>query len=91
MASGPMWGTSGSYVELRWSPTCRANWARLPAVSGTNEPQALVAYQCPTGYQQVGVSASNSTWSWSRMIYSAYKSVRAIWNGRPGRGATACV
>ncbi|MEV8515359.1 DUF2690 domain-containing protein [Dactylosporangium sp. NPDC051484] len=91
VASGPMWGTFNTYVELRWSPTCKTNWARLPAVWGTSQPQALVAYQCPTGYQQVGVSASNSTWSWSRMIYSPTKSVRAIWNGGPGGGATACV
>src|SRR5690349_11402154 len=81
VASGPLWGTFNTYVELRWSPTCKTNWARIPATYGTSQPQALVAYQCPTGYQQVGVSASNSTWSWSRMIYSPVKSVKAIWNG----------
>lgn len=78
----------GYNVELRWSPTCKTNWARV----NTKGPQWVKAVQS-TGYTQWGtLTASGSPYSWSRQIYSPYKCVSA--SGSPGWGArtltTAC-
>ncbi|MFG1656943.1 DUF2690 domain-containing protein [Micromonospora chersina] len=79
-----------AYVELRWSPSCKTNWARVPAAWGTSYPWQLRAYQCKTGYNQSGVVASSADYSWTRMIYSPTLGVRAEWNGQPGSVGTAC-
>ncbi len=79
-----------AYVELRWSPTCKTNSARVPAAWGTDYPWQLRAYQCATGYNQTGVSDSNPNYSWTKMIYSPTLRVRAEWNGQPGSAWTAC-
>ncbi|MET8280579.1 DUF2690 domain-containing protein [Micromonospora sp. NPDC005174] len=88
-ASARIWGTY-SYIELRWSPTCKTNWARVPASWGTSYPSQVQAFQCATGYNQSGVSASNASYSWSRMIYSPKLGVSARWTGAPGYTSTAC-
>jgi hypothetical protein len=81
---------TGAYVELRWSPSCKANWARVPSGFGAYYPSQLYAIQCATGYTQRGVVASSGGYSWTRMIYSPVKTVRAAWIGVPGSTSTAC-
>lgn len=74
-------------LELRWSPTCRTNWARI--LYDPN-PSWIRAVQRETGYVQ-WFSASNGTNSWSRMIYSPYRCVYAEVQTRYwGRYATSC-
>jgi len=79
-----------TYIELRWSPSCKTNWARVPASWGTSYPSSLEAVQCSTGYTQRGVVASSSDYSWTRMIYSPVLLVRADWIGSPGSVGTSC-
>ena len=79
---------TGFLVELRWSPTCKTNWARV----NTRNPGWVKAVQS-TGYTQWGtLTTSNSPYSWSRQIYSPYKCVSA--SGYLGWGGptlpTAC-
>lgn len=76
-----------AYVELRWSPTCRTNWART-TWSGDAQ-NALRALQCATGYTQ-RYSSTNGTYSWTKMIYSPSLGVSAQWIGPPGSVGTSC-
>lgn len=76
VASQGVYGTS-STLELRWSPTCKTNWARISAAYGTHYPSKLHTVQCATGYRQSGVVQSNASYSWTRQIYSPVKKVRA--------------
>ncbi|MEV6707416.1 DUF2690 domain-containing protein [Micromonospora wenchangensis] len=56
---------TGSYtVELRWSPSCKTNWARIGAGYGGS----LWVVQT-TGYKQSS-SGSNGSFRWTAMIYS---------------------
>ncbi|WP_433077793.1 DUF2690 domain-containing protein [Dactylosporangium sp. CA-052675] len=80
-----------TYIELRWSPTCKTNWARVPITWGTQSPDSLRAYQCSTGYTQRGVVNSGGDYSWTAMIYSPVQKVQAQWVGSPGTIGTACV
>jgi hypothetical protein len=83
------WAGWGVKLELRWSPTCKTNWARVstnPAASGAT----LRAVQCSTGYTQAGAVANNGTYWWTRQIYSPTLTVRADWVGAPGSKSTAC-
>ena len=75
-------------LDLRWSPRCKTNWARMYLDA---HPAWLRAVQLPGGYTQ-GFSTSGGGNSWSKMIYSPVKCVYAevqtqIW----GRYRTACV
>ncbi|MFJ1767911.1 DUF2690 domain-containing protein [Amycolatopsis sp. NPDC088138] len=79
---------TGSYVELRWSPTCKTNWART-SWNGDSPSTSLRAVQCATGYTQ-GYSTNNGSFWWSRMIYSPSLGVSARWSGSPGATATSC-
>lgn len=79
-----------SKIELRWSPTCKTEWARVPASWGTSYPNNLRAVQPATGYSQIGVVASNGTFAWTRQIYSPSLCVYAAWVGPPGNRSTAC-
>lgn len=79
------WDGWSARLELRWSPSCKTNWARV----NTNPP-ALMAVQCRTGYTQAGVVANNGTFWWTRQIYSPHLTVRADWVGPPGSRSTAC-
>jgi hypothetical protein len=74
-------------VELRWSPTCKTNWART--TWDADPASALRAVQCPTGYTQ-GYSGTNGSFYWSKMIYSPSMGVSARWIGPPGSAWTAC-
>lgn len=76
-------------IELRWSPTCKANWARVPASWRSAPPNGLSAQQS-TGYTQ-RVIAISADFAWTGMIYSPVKCVAAVWTGSPGGAATACV
>lgn len=75
----------GERLELRWSPTCKTNWARLvvyPTGLGCVGGGDLVARQ-DTGYTQhswLGVYIcyiSTATPYWTPMIYSPVHLVRA--------------
>jgi hypothetical protein len=71
-----VYGTGGgTWVEVRWSDTCRTNWAR------TNGVRTNIEAVQDTGYRQ-GYSANNGAYSWSRMIYSPVRHVQGcIWGG----------
>jgi hypothetical protein len=79
-------------LELRWSPRCKTNWARMYLDTG---PTWLRAIQPDRGDglpRVTQLSGHNDTYSWSAMIYSpvlcVYADVQtAIW----GRYRTACV
>jgi hypothetical protein len=77
-----------AYVELRWSPTCKTNWART-SWNGESPSTQLRAVQCPTGYTQ-GYSSNNGSYWWTRMIYSPSMGVSAQWVGAPGSIGTSC-
>ncbi|MGE0025581.1 MAG: DUF2690 domain-containing protein [Thermoleophilia bacterium] len=70
-------------LELRWSPTCKTNWARyIQYPRGWyvgNVPLVLRAKQ-DTGYTQslsYGVNGTGTGTTWSPMIYSPVRLVRA--------------
>jgi hypothetical protein len=85
VASNYVYGSGGTtYVEIRWSPTCKTNWARANFV--TSNIKALQS----TGYTQ-GYSADNGAVSWSKMIYSPTLCVEAVIWGGWGATETACV
>jgi len=77
-------------VELRWSPSCKTKWARVPSSWGKSYPGNLRVVQRSTGYSQVRVVASNASYSWTRQIYSPTRCVYAAWIGPPGSVGTAC-
>lgn len=79
-----------SPIELRWSPTCNTNWARMSTGFAVNDFNGLGATQCKTGYTQRGVVNRTADYSWTRMIYSPTLSVRAWWNAAPGAVGTSC-
>jgi len=67
-------GVSGVTLELRWSPTCQTNWARV----NTTSPAWIKAVQKDTGYTQWGtIGMYSSPYTWSRQIYSPSKCVYA--------------
>lgn len=75
-------------LDLRWSPRCKTNWARMTL---DHNPSWLRAVQLPGGYTQWlgGRGGGNS---WSRMIYSPVKCVYAeVQTQSWGRWRTACV
>jgi hypothetical protein len=90
LASTPIAG-NGGLIELRWSPSCKTEWARVPASWGNAYPNQLDAVQPSTGYKQVGVVSGNGTYDWTRQIYSPTRCVYAGWVGPPGTTSTACV
>ncbi|MEV7230801.1 DUF2690 domain-containing protein [Polymorphospora sp. NPDC051019] len=70
-SAGIPW-SGGLEVELRWSPTCQTNWARV----NYGAFSFVRAVQSGTGYTQ-DYSATNGTYWWSRMIYSPDRCVKA--------------
>lgn len=85
VAVGDVYGTGGEqYVEIRWSPTCKTNWAR------TNIITSNVKAVQQTGYTQ-GYSSNNGTFAWSKMIYSPSLCVKAVIWGVWGVTETWCV
>jgi hypothetical protein len=73
------WGT----VNLRWSPVCKTNWARIYVYPTRTLAPGFVVAEQSTGYTQTGsiyaiasFSAQSET-SWSPMIYSPSYCVRA--------------
>ncbi|WP_328442880.1 DUF2690 domain-containing protein [Amycolatopsis sp. NBC_00438] len=78
---------SGARLEVRWSPTCKTNWARweqYPVGLKSDLALSLVAIQ-DTGYSQSasGMDDVNGTRAgtyWSPMIYSPVHKVKAAAN-----------
>ena len=71
----------GGQIQVRWSPTCKTNWARLVQYPGCAYMGDLVARQ-DTGYTQhkwigIFVCVSQTTTDWTPMIYSPVRRVRA--------------
>ncbi len=80
-----VYGTGGdAWVEIRWSDTCKTNWAR------TNISFGSVRAIQQTGYTQ-GYSSNNGTLGWSKMIYSPQLCVKGSINGSWGYTYTPCV
>ncbi len=88
-------------LDLRWSPTCKTNWARVYIYpTRTLGPASVYAEQSPTGYQQEGGVPAILSWSpvseteWSPMIYSPNDCVTANFVYAPGYAwnveSTAC-
>jgi hypothetical protein len=79
-------------LELRWSPRCQSNWARMYLDSN---PVWLRAIQPDRGDglpRVTQLSGRNGTYSWSAMIYSPNRCVYAdVQTGIWGRYSTACV
>jgi hypothetical protein len=63
---------TGALVELRWSPTCKTEWARANSPLSGGWIKAVQS----TGYTQWG-TIWNGSYSWSRQIYSPSKCVYA--------------
>lgn len=68
---------TGAYVELRYSPTCKTEWARVPRNNWPGGDSLGVVQD--TGYRQ-GDSSENESYVWSKMIYSPVKRCYAWWN-----------
>jgi len=68
-------------LQIRWSPTCKTNWARLvvyPTGRHTFIYGSLFAHQ-DTGYEQSTTTPfSNGGTYWTPMIYSPTHCVKAI-------------
>jgi hypothetical protein len=64
----------GGRLELRWSPTCKTNWARFAPQAGTS--YQLQAIQPETNYKQVYNAGAWQT-AWTSQIYSPVKCVYA--------------
>lgn len=89
LASDYSYGTPYA-VELRWSPTCKTEWARVSAHAWPGG-DSLGVVQPSTGYSQ-GYSSRNSDYVWSRMIYSPTRCVYAWWQDQGWDYAqTSCV
>lgn len=72
-----------AYLSLRWSPTCKTNWARLYVYPTRTLSPGYVIAQQSTGYYQTGpinaiasISPQSET-TWSPMIYSPRLCVKA--------------
>jgi hypothetical protein len=64
-------GYNGGTLEVRWSPTCKTNWARINVGwSG------YFRIQQTTGYDQ-HYSGTNGSFWWTKMIYSPTLGCRA--------------
>lgn len=70
---------SQAILELRWSPRCKTEWARVSGPGGWGSGDTLSVTQPKSGYRQVGVSGSFNGYIWSRMIYSPSQCVYGEW------------
>lgn len=66
-------GFVAQHLQVRWSPTCKTNWARFIY---DPSPVWLKAVQPSTGYTQSRI-ISNAVNSWTPMIYSPTRCVYA--------------
>lgn len=84
IATAYIYGSGGtSWVNLRWSPTCKTNWAQSNVITSN-----IKAVQ--TGGYTQGYSTNNGATSWSKMIYSPTLCVKASISGAWGVTQTAC-
>ena len=89
LAADYSYGTTAA-VELRYSPTCKTQWARVPR---NNWPggDTLGVVQPSTGWS-LGYSGEDGSYVWSRQIYSPVRCSYAWWNDAGwDRAQTACV
>ena len=82
------WAGTGLRLEMRYSRTCKTQWARLNWPYHARTAGELKIVQS-TGYTQRGVINYNSYWAWSPMIYTPTHLAYAAWIGPPGSKATA--
>jgi hypothetical protein len=75
------------FIELRWSPTCKTEWARVRSDYGRSFNWMRVVQS--TGYTQWTIG-NNGTYAWTAMIYSPRLCVRAEVSAVE-LGHTACV
>jgi len=89
VASADVYGGRAT-LQLRWSPTCKTNWARL-YIYPSNQwfPSGTLIARQSTGYTQTrGIpSTQGERTHWTPQIYSPSYCVRAEYNGI----STACV
>lgn len=70
-------------LDLRWSPTCKTNWARIYVYPTKTLGPGYVTAEQSTGYTQTGPIGAIASWTpqtetdWSPMIYSPVKCVKA--------------
>lgn len=83
-----------AYVELRWSPTCKTQWARVPRSYWLGR-DTLGVVQPNTGWS-LGYSSMSSDFVWSKQIYTPKLCAYGWWEHRDstggwwGRAQTAC-
>lgn len=88
-SGGPSAESSGldvGTIELRWSPTCKTNWARLSLLSNVGGGLQEVCATQDSGYRQCKGTAGSfyGTYAgvfYTGMIYSPVLRVRAHVNG----------
>lgn len=93
VASADIYGGRAS-LQLRWSPTCKTNWARLYIYPSSQWfPAGSLTARQSTGYTQSSnvPSTQGERTHWTRQIYSPTRCVRAEYNGAAGNVYTACV
>lgn len=77
-------------LEVRWSPTCKTNWARMYIYPTKTLAGGTLWAEQSTGYRQNKSVPSIASWSaqsptyWSPMIYSPVKCVSAKFVHAPG-------
>lgn len=81
-------------LQLRWSPSCQTNWARLYIYPSNNWfPGGTLVARQSSGYQQsLGtVSTQGERTYWTSQIYSPQLCVRAEFHSGWGDVSTACI
>jgi Protein of unknown function (DUF2690) len=74
----------GATVELRYSPTCRAAWARITPAFGD-----VMDVHNSAGLYKYEISG-NSNWTWTAMVNDMNLTSRACINYGTGSGVNVC-
>jgi len=72
---------SGARLDLRWSPTCKTEWARWQQYPGLGSVPVTLAAVQDTGYTQsitYDVNGPGVGTTWTPMIYSPVHLVKAV-------------
>lgn len=75
--------TGSAVLQVRWSPTCKTNWARLYVYPTRSLAGGRIVARQSTGYEQwadfktIASSTPVSQTVWTPMIYSPTKCVKA--------------
>jgi hypothetical protein len=93
VAATDVYGGKAS-LQLRWSPTCKTNWARL-YIYPSNQwfPSGTLTARQSTGYVQNRSipSTQGERTHWTPQIYSPTRCVRAEYHSGSGSVYTACI